>query len=97
MQVYDQKAFTMATGTRVYFYYLGNAWQGKVNENRYWPLHQYFPKKTNLSIYLQAKSDKLAKKFNQHLGEALDLQTLSGKLNELLPWSIESMAAYFAK
>ncbi len=84
MDLGNHKTFMMATDTWVYFCDPRSPWQRGTNGNTDRLLRQYFPNKTDLSIYSQAELNKVAKKLNQHLRKTLDFQTPSDKLNEAL-------------
>lgn len=84
MELANHKEFTMATDTEVYFCDPRSPWQRGTNENTNRLLRQYFPKKTDLSIYSQVDLDKVAKKLNQRPRKTLDFLTPADKLDEVL-------------
>ncbi len=61
MGLAGHKKFTMATDAKVYFCDPQSPWKRGTNENTNRLLRQYFPKKTDLSIYSQAQLDRVAK------------------------------------
>lgn len=80
MELADHKAFTMATDTAVYFCDPQSPWQRGTNENTNRLLRQYFPKKTDLSIYSQAELNKVARRLNQRPRKTLGFETPADKL-----------------
>ncbi len=80
MELADHKSFTLATDAKVYFCDLQSPWQRGLNENTNRLLRQYFPKKTDLSIYSQADLNKVAKRLNQRPRKTLDFETPADKL-----------------
>lgn len=81
MELAAHKAFTMATDTKVYFCDPQSPWQRGTNENTNRLLRQYFPKKTDLSIYSQAELNKVARRLNQRPRKTLEYKTPADKLN----------------
>lgn len=84
MELASHKSFTLATDTEVYFCDPSSPWQRGTNENTNRLLRQYFPKKTNLSVYSQAELNKIARKLNQRPRKTLDFTTPADKLAEVL-------------
>src|SRR5450631_249572 len=74
------KTFTIDTNVKVYFCDPQSPWQRGTNENTNGLLRQYFPKKTDLSVYSQAYLNKIALRLNQRPRETLGYQTPASKL-----------------
>jgi IS30 family transposase len=75
MELAYHKKFTMATNVKVYFCDPRSPWQRGTNENTNGLLRQYFPKKTDLSIYSQADLNKIALRLNQRPRKMLGYST----------------------
>lgn len=84
MELANHKTFTLATDVDVYFCDPQSPWQRGTNENTNRLLRQYYPKKTDLSIYSQAELNNIAKKLNQRPRKTLDFMSPADKLNEVL-------------
>ena len=84
MELANHKSFTLATDTEVYFCDPRSPWQRGTNENTNRLLRQYFPKKTDLSVYSQAELNKVARKLNQRPRKTLDFRSPADKLAEVL-------------
>lgn len=84
MELADHKIFTMATETQVYFCDPSSPWQRGTNENTNRLLRQYFPKKTDLSVFSQAALNEVAKRLNQRPRKTLDFLCPADRLEEVL-------------
>jgi transposase, IS30 family len=80
LEMAKHKSFTVATKVKVYFCDPQSPWQRGTNENTNGLLRQYFPKKTDLSIYPQSELDKVAMRLNQRPRKTLGFQTPASKL-----------------
>jgi IS30 family transposase len=76
----QHKAFTVATGVKVYFCDPQSPWQRGTNENTNLLLRQYFPKGTDLSVYSQAQLDRVSLRLNQRPRKTLGFHTPASKL-----------------
>src|SRR5665213_2360999 len=74
------KSFTVDTNVKVYFCDPQSPWQRGTNENTNGLLRQYFPKKTDLSVYSQAHLNKVALRLNQRPRKTLGFETPASKL-----------------
>jgi len=82
MELANHKTFTIDTDIQVYFCDPQSPWQRGTNENTNRLLRQYFPKKTNLSIYSQSDLNRVALKLNQRPRKTLGFHTPADKLQE---------------
>jgi IS30 family transposase len=80
LELAKHKSFTVATKVNVYFCDPQSPWQRGTNENTNGLLRQYFPKKTNLSVYSQSELDKVALRLNQRPRKTLGFETPASKL-----------------
>ena len=75
----EHKAFTVATGVKVYFCDPRSPWQRGSNENTNGLLRQYFPKGADLSGFTQSQLDRVALRLNQRPRKTLGFKTPADK------------------
>ena len=75
LEMAQHKSFTVATNVKVYFCDPQSPWQRGSNENTNGLLRQYFPKRTDLSVYSQEELDEVALRLNQRPRKTLGFQT----------------------
>jgi IS30 family transposase len=80
LEMAQHKSFTVDTEVKVYFCDPQSPWQRGSNENTNGLLRQYFPKRTDLSVYSQAELDEVALRLNQRPRKTLGFQTPADKL-----------------
>jgi IS30 family transposase len=73
------KTFTVDTNVKVYFCDPQSPRQRGTNENTNGLLRQYFPKKTDLSVYSHADLNKVALRLNQRPRKTLGFETPASK------------------
>ena len=73
------KSFTVDTNVKVCTS-IASPWQRGTNENTNGLLRQYFPKKTDLSVYSQSHLNKVALRLNQRPRKTLGFETPASKL-----------------
>jgi IS30 family transposase len=78
----DHKRFTLATDIQVYFRDPQNPWQRGSNENTNGLLRQYFPKRTDLSGYSQAKLNAVARRLNERPRKTLNFETPAQRFHQ---------------
>jgi IS30 family transposase len=80
LEMAQHKTFTVDTEVKVYFCDPQSPWQRGSNENTNGLLRQYFPKRTDLSVYSQEELDEVALRLNQRPRKTLGFQTPADKL-----------------
>lgn len=80
MELADHKRFAAATGFAVYFCDPRSPWQRGTNENINRLLHQYLPKKTDLSEHSQSSLDDIAARLNHRPRKVLGYATPADRL-----------------
>jgi IS30 family transposase len=80
LEMAKHKSFTVATNVKVYFCDPQSPWQRGSNENTNGLLRQYFPKRTDLSVYSQSELDKVALRLNQRPRKTLGFETPASRL-----------------
>ena len=80
MELAEHKRFSVATDVAVYFCDPQAPWQRGTNENTNGLLRQYFPRKTDLSVYDQADLDAVATRLNARPRKTLAYETPADRL-----------------
>ena len=75
LELAAHRTFSVATGVQVYFCDPQSPWQRGTNENTNGLLRQYFPRRTDLSVYSQRYLDKIALPEAQASRQSLDART----------------------
>src|SRR6266540_2705066 len=84
MELADHKRFAIATDVAVYFCDPQSPWQRGTNENTNGLLRQYFPQKTDLSIYSQNELDAVAVKLNTRPRKTLGYETPADRFGAIV-------------
>jgi IS30 family transposase len=80
LEMAKHKTFTVGTNVKVYFCDPQSPWQRGSNENTNGLLRQYFPKRTDLSVYSQSQLDQVALRLNQRPRKTLGFETPASRL-----------------
>ena len=80
LEMAQHKSFTVDTEVKVYFCDPQSPWQRGSNENTNGLLRQYFPKRTDLSVYSQEELNDVALRLNQRPRKTLGFQTPADRL-----------------
>ncbi len=84
MELANHKKLSIDTNINVYFCDPRSPWQRGTNENTNRLLRQYFPKKTDLSVYEQNYLDEVARELNQRPRKILNFNSPADTLQQLL-------------
>jgi IS30 family transposase len=84
VELADHKKLSIDTNINVYFCDPRSPWQRGTNENTNRLLRQYFPKKTDLSIYEQDYLNEVARELNQRPRKILNFASPADSLQHLL-------------
>jgi IS30 family transposase len=84
MELACHKKLSLTTNLKIYFCDPRSPWQRGTNENTNRLLRQYFPKKTDLSMYSQEYLDQVALELNQRPRKKLAYHPPIDKLQEML-------------
>jgi len=76
--------FTLVTDISVYFCDSQSPWQRGSNDNTNRLLRQYFPKGVDISNYLQAQLNALARKLNERPRKILSYETPAERFSQLV-------------
>jgi len=81
-QLARHSEITLATDMKIYFCDPQSPWQRGTNENTNRLLRQYFPKKTDLSVYSQSELNRIARLLNERPRKTLGIICPADKLSE---------------
>lgn len=84
MELANHKELSLTTNIKVYFCDPQSPWQRGTNENTNRLLRQYFPKKTDLSVYSQEVLDSVAMDLNQRPRKTLNFETPADILQQIV-------------
>jgi IS30 family transposase len=80
LEIAQHQSFTVDTDVKVSFCDPQSPWQRSSNENTNGLLRQYFPQRTDLSVYSQEELGEVALRLNQRPRKTLGFQTPADKL-----------------
>ena len=81
LEMAQHKSFSVDTEVKVYFCDPQSPWQRGSNENTNGLLRQYFPKRTDVSVYSQEELDEVALRLNQRPRKTLGFETPASRLS----------------